>query len=229
MQFTVLIEFLVPGLTTTLLALALLPAGAVPQLPQGIPSGDNASTLLLLAISYPIGILVNFAIFKAQRRLLNPLERRSIISKFSSQGANLIVLCNELFQMNIVKEPATTTPEELRDIFDGMRALISSRNIEHFSQSHLFYDGLQRFSRGMLLPLGMAVAWVWIHQGAARLLLAVVFVLLFLFAIWLLIHSIRIDEEQVARFFVLLVRQDRLISENRPTLLIEQVAAAQRP
>jgi hypothetical protein len=131
--------------------------------------------------------------------------------------------------MNIVKEPATTTPEELRDIFDGMRALISSRNIEHFSQSHLFYDGLQRFSRGMLLPLGMAVAWVWIHQGAARLLLAVVFVLLFLFAIWLLIHSIRIDEEQVARFFVLLVRQDRLISENRPTLLIEQVAAAQRP
>jgi hypothetical protein len=218
MQFTVLIEFLVPGLTTTLLALAMLPDKALPQLPQVIPMGDTGSTLLLLAISYPVGILINFAIFKVQRLLINPPIRREILGKFKSQGKDLIALCNEVFEMRIGKEPAT--PEELRDIFDGMKDLVFSKNVERFSQSHLFHEGLQRFSRGMLMPLLMAVAWVWHNQSTARFLPVGIFGLLLAFALWLLSHSIRTDDEQAARFFVLLTRGSSVqqVSESRPTL-----------
>ncbi|MGA9773238.1 MAG: hypothetical protein WBV94_29675 [Blastocatellia bacterium] len=87
MQFTVLIEFLVPGLATTLLTLLLLPEGAVPELSQGLLKGETASALLLLAVSYPVGILTNFPVFQLVQRALSLKIRRNLIEKYA--GRNL--------------------------------------------------------------------------------------------------------------------------------------------
>src|SRR3712207_4605563 len=95
MQFTVLIEFLVPGLATTLLVLLLFSGAAVPQMPQDLPAGETASALLLLAVSYPVGILTNFPIFHfVQRRIVSDRARRLIVEKYESMGAGLVSLVN---------------------------------------------------------------------------------------------------------------------------------------
>jgi hypothetical protein len=103
MQFTVLIEFLVPGLATTLLALFLLPEGAVQKLLQDFPTGETAPTLLLLAVSYPVGLLTNYPVFWLQRRLVSVNARRSIFKSYEKRGINLEELVNEQLGIMLFK------------------------------------------------------------------------------------------------------------------------------
>lgn len=60
MQFIVLIEFLIPGLATVLLCLALFPSAIAQNLRQVLAAEDTAIALVILAVSYPVGHLINF-------------------------------------------------------------------------------------------------------------------------------------------------------------------------
>jgi hypothetical protein len=116
MQFTVLIEFLVPGLATTLLALALLPDGVVPKLPQGLASGETVSALLLLAVSYPIGILTNFPIFKLiQRPFVTATMRKIILKNYERDGVHLVPIVST--QYGIGLSEVSPNREGLRKLF----------------------------------------------------------------------------------------------------------------
>lgn len=206
MQFTVLIEFLVPGLLTTLLFLALLPCDAVPRLPQGVPTGDTVTALLLLAVSYPVGILVNFPIFWFQKNFLTPRIHRAILKKYKAKGANLPNLISEQCNLNQPEKSSTDNHKELRDVFGLLRAAVFGKNIDRLNANHLYHEGLQRFARGMPLPLLLAAFLVWREQGSMWEWLVAGLGILLLIALWLLRYSLRAEEEQVVRFFLALVR-----------------------
>lgn len=203
MQFTVLIEFLVPGVATTLLALALLPVNSVPVLPHGIPTGDTAATLLLLAVSYPIGILTNFPVFLLlQKRLISSWGRRGIIARYKGLGVDLVKAGNQRFGISLGNHSGDLSREELRELFNLMRALVFRDNIDRLNSNHLYHEGLQRLARGMLLPLIMATVFVWKSQKAAWPALVVILIVFFIISLALLIHSIRTEEAQIAHFFL---------------------------
>lgn len=203
MQFTVLIEFLVPGLATTLLALALLPAGSVPGLPNYVPTAEPAATLLLLAVSYPVGILTNFPIFMfLQKGLISPWGRRKIVEHHKRLGIDLVKTGNQRFGLSLGNSSDRLGREELRELFSLMRALVFKENIERLNSNHLYHEGLQRLARGMLLPLLMAIAFVWKSEKAAWEMLVGILVVFFLLSIWLLAHSVRTEDAQIAHFFL---------------------------
>jgi hypothetical protein len=207
MQFTVLIEFLVPGLATTLLALALLPCNALPQLPLSMPTGgigDTVTALLLLAVSYPIGILVNFPIYQAQRHFLTPRVHRAIVTKYAREGVNLSDRVIQYFNVKKEGHSGVLSREELRDVFSLLRVSVFARNINRLNSQHLYYESLQRLARGMLVPLLLAGAWVWGSHTTAKVFLVSVLGLLCAMSFWLLCYSIRAEEDQVARFFIVL-------------------------
>lgn len=216
MQFTVLIEFLVPGLATTLLVLYLLLDGAVPHLPQGLPTGETASALLLLAVSYPVGILTNFPVFKLiQQRLVVVKARQYILDEYAARDIDLVLLVNNHFGITLSQPPAGDR-QGLRALFGFMHAFVFSKNIERLNANHLYHEGLQRLARGMFLPLVLASLVVWVHKTSWWLLLIGGFIGLALSSYALLLHSVRSEEEQIARFFVALIN-------------IEQRPAAQAP
>ncbi len=218
MQFIVLIEFLVPGLATTLLAMALLPKGSVSLSFDGLPSGETSSALLLLAISYPVGILTNFAAFKLQRLLLMPKMHQKILASYSRLGIDLVQLAGQQLGLKSGIRLGTSSRGELRDIFNLMRAVAVSKNIERLNITITFQEGLQRFARGMLLPLTLAVAWALSRQPI-HFFLAGVFVLLFVLSLMLLSYSLANEDEQVARFFVTQVNRgaDRATPQPEPS------------
>jgi hypothetical protein len=229
MQFTVLIEFLVPGLATTLLVLFLLPNGAVPQLPQGLPAGETASALLLLAVSYPVGILTNFPMFQLiQRRIVSVRARQDIVVTYAAMGIDLVALVNTQFGVTLPKPPVNDQEtrvgrlhlwlrrfvtllkppvgecERLRMLFGLMRAFVFSKNYERLNANHLYHEGLQRFARGMLLPLPLACVVVGSYRTPKWGLLISLCALLAFSAWRLLLHSVKTEDDQIVRFFVIL-------------------------
>jgi hypothetical protein len=202
-HFTVLIEFLVPGLATTLLTLALLPLGAIPQLPTTLPTGEAATALLLLAVSYPVGILTNSPVYKLQSLLLTPWAHRSILEKYQRYGLKLTELASRHIGLIAIAEPQSSR-ERLRDLFGSIRASVFSKNIARLNANHLYHEGLQRFARGMFIPLALAAILVCRKQLPAWQVLLAALSILFVSALSLLIFSVRTEEEQVVRFFIVL-------------------------
>jgi len=195
MQFTVLIEFLIPGLATVLIGLALLPTGSLPPLPELLSGNDTATTLLLVAIAYPVGIIVNFPLFWLQQRLFTVPARRAIVLKYSKE-----VKLQPFF--GSVEGLQTLGVEALRDLFAPVRIEVFRENFERFRSRHKFYESLQRLARGMVLPLFLTGVWAVLKQGLMAV--AVVFVLLLLeyFSVWLLQHAVREEEENVVRWYL---------------------------
>lgn len=202
MQFTVLIEFLIPGLATTLLILALLPPGTIPQPPEGMPTGDTATALLLLAVSYPVGILINFPIYRLQRRLLTPRVHRAVIEKYDKRKVSLSELSTQQISVEHVKYSDPLNRADLRDIFGLLRASVFGKNIDRLNSHHLYHEGLQRLARGLLVPIILAAIWVWIKNNNMRGPLVFSLGLLFLFSLWLLKYSVRAEEEMIVRYFL---------------------------
>jgi hypothetical protein len=218
MQFTVLIEFLIPGLATTFLALALLPADVIPKFSQGIPKGDAASVLLLLAVSYPVGILTNFPAFLwIQQRLVTPMARREIVARYKAIGIDLVALCNQQFHLELAKS-GSPSGEEIREIFNLMRPCVFRENVDRLNSNHLYHEGLQRFARGMFLPLLLAIALVLESQNPSwpAFVLVVIFVAFSLISVSLLVHSVRAEESQIAGFFIASTASQSNATPQRP-------------
>ncbi len=203
MQFTVLIEFLVPGLATSALVLFLWSNGTMPQLPQGFNLGDTITALILLAVSYPVGILTNFPIYKLiQTSIINNKVRRRILEDYNKRGLNLTELVSNEFSIPL---PITGSNEEdnAKEIFSFIRAFTFSQNIERLNSNHLYHEALQRLGRGMFIPLILASIVFIRHAANWRLLIFFCF-LFALFAGALIVHSIKTAEEQHVRFFIAL-------------------------
>lgn len=195
MQFTVIVEFLIPGLATLLLSLAFFPGRQVPPLPGGL-AGETATALVLLAVSYPVGHLVNFPVYMLlQRRLLTPKARQSIVKEYAERRIDLPKLAGR-------PSGFLGTPEEVRDLFAHIRAVVLGMNIERFNSYHQYHEGIQRLSRGMLVPIIMAIVLVWREKGPLWVSLALALGSSFLVLLALLMHSVRREEDQFARFFV---------------------------
>jgi hypothetical protein len=204
MQFTVLIEFLVPGLATTLLLLILLLDGAaVPSILQGLPIGETASALLLLAVSYPIGILTNFPLFQIQRLLVSVTARRRIFEKYEDRGIDLVALVKKQYSVTSANLPEDHR-EKLQLLFQLMSAFVFSRNIERLHANHIYHEGLQRLARGILPPLFLASYVVWKHQTPSWLLLIMFCIGLAVSACFLVYHSVNAEYERIVRYFLVL-------------------------
>lgn len=201
MQFTVLIEFLVPGLATTLLLLYILLDGAVPKLPEGLPSGETASALVLLAVSYPVGILTNFPLFALQRILVSKNARRRVFERYGKMGIDLAALVKEQFGPTPVSLP-TNDNEKLQSIFRLMSAFVFSKNIERLHSNHIYHEGLQRLARGVLPPLLLASYVIWKNQAPSRLMLVAFCIGLSASACFLVRHSVNVEYEQIVRYFL---------------------------
>lgn len=202
MQFTVLIEFLVPGLATTLLALALLPGAEGQLTPKALPASETLSALILLAISYPVGILTNFAAFLVQRKLLTPRLQRGILADYVKRGIDLLKLAHQRVGFTFNVDPGK--PADVREFFNLLRAIVGVANVERLNAVVVFQEGLQRFARGMLLPLLLASVLVFVERIQGRWVLLVVFAGFFFLAALLLKYSVSNEEGHVVRYFVTL-------------------------
>ena len=197
MQFTVLIEFLIPGLATVFLVLALVPPGCLPTLPSGIPVGDNVTMLLLLAVAYPVGILSNFPLYLVQSNFITPRIRRKILAEY-----HLDVEAQR--SAGVSQHPKKLSAKQLRNFFDLLRVRVFRETCPWLDTRYQFYQSLQRLARGVLIPLLLAVLWVYLRRGlsweaSVGLLLAVAG--LALCAVWLLVHSVRREDEYIVRFY----------------------------
>jgi hypothetical protein len=202
-QFTVLIEFLIPGLVTVLLVLAMLPRMMVPGLLPGVTPGDTVMALVLLAVSYPVGHLVNFPVYMwLQRRLLAPRARKHTVEAYSTTDAGLATRVSRELGFRV----GADTRDERQELFNYMEAIILCRNIEQFNSHDLFYKSLQRLARGMLIPLLLAIFVVFYRDRVSAFSLVSAFVLLVFFVVcfFLLKHFIQVEEDEIARFFVTL-------------------------
>lgn len=208
MQFTVLIEFLVPGLATTLLLLIALLDGVVPHLPQNLPVGETASALLLLAVSYPVGILTNFPLFALQRRLVSRNARRNVFEKYAEREINLVEVVRKQFNITPVSLPSDRH-EKLSMLFHLMSAFVFSKNVGRLYSNHIYHEGLQRLARGILLPLILACYVVWKYQTPSWFLLVMFFIVLAVSAVFLVRHSVNVEYEQITRYFLVMVNTEQ--------------------
>jgi len=208
MQFTVLIEFLVPGLATLLLGLAFLPDGAMPRLPPGIPTGDTATALLLLAVSYPVGVLANFPVFRLlQQGLLMPRVRQRILKAYKDKGNDLVERAEQLgirIRKNTGEETSQPTGVEIRELFSYMQVVVFRGNDDRLNANDLFYKSLRRLARGMLFPLLLAAVLVVYRKGFTPWSAALVLLLAasFFVCYWMLEYFLERGEDEIARFFV---------------------------
>lgn len=203
MQMTVLIEFLVPGLATTLLLLFLLPDWAVLKLPHGLSTGETASALLLLAVSYPVGILTNYPLFAIQRWLVSKKARERVIKKYKERDLNVEELVNKQFRIAPSNLPADD-PERLGSLFHLMSAFVFSKNIERLHSNHIYHEGLQRLARGILPPLVLASYVVCTNQTPKWGLLVGFLIGLAASACFLVRHSVNVEYDQIVRYFLVL-------------------------
>ncbi|HEV7904026.1 MAG TPA: hypothetical protein VGO96_09305 [Pyrinomonadaceae bacterium] len=223
MQFTVLIEFLVPGLATTLLLLFILPDGAVPKPPLSLPTGETASALLLLAVSYPVGILTNFPLFLLQRRVMSRNIRRRIFEKYAARGFDLAELVNKQFGITASNLPIDYE-EKLQSLVHLMSVFVFSKNVERMHSNHIYHEGLQRLARGILPPLLLAGYVVSKNQTPSWFLLVAICVLLAASACSLLYYSINAEYEQIAGYFITLTNIEKRTAAKHPKCLDESSA-----
>lgn len=195
MQLTVLIEFLVPGVAMVLLVLALLPGGALPDVPSGLPSGETVTALLLLAIAYPVGILINVPVFWFQQYCLLPRARRKIFERYGSELLAIV-------QGRSSDNDGPPSDELLGNAFERLHAVVFARNIDRLNAHRLFHQSLQRLSRGITIPLVLAMGWVLcdLDAGWARLVSALG--VLLALSLWLLNYSVQSDEMRIATYYV---------------------------
>jgi uncharacterized protein (DUF433 family) len=209
MQFTVLIEFLIPGLLTVLAFLLVVMGGELPDLKGSSSAGDTVSMLLLLAVSYPVGILVNFPIFKTLQKKLSWKAKKEILDRYQKeQNLDLVEVARHHFGLNF----KARSQEDLSDLWDALRAAAFSSGIERLASNHSYHEGLQRLARGMLVPLLLLfglVAWhverpfSWLHLGLIVGLLSL--------SAWLLSHSLKTENGQIARFFLVIPDVAKLV------------------
>lgn len=195
MQLTVLIEFLVPGVATILLVLALLPGGALPEPPCSLPAGDTVTALLLLAIAYPVGILVNVPVFWFQQYVLLPRARQKILERY---GCKL----QEVVGKVVAKSPGQVSQKTLRDAFEQLHAAAFAGNIDRLNAHRDFHQGIQRLCRGIVIPLLLAMYWVCDSGNPGRCLLVAMLLILLGLSSWLLWYSVGMDERRIAVFYV---------------------------
>jgi ABC-type multidrug transport system fused ATPase/permease subunit len=215
MQFTIIVEFLLPGLAIVLLALPLLPADGVPAFSKYLSgSGETTAALLLLAVSYPVGILTNFPIYVLlQAKLISPQARRKVIKTYLQNGIDLSALVQERFGITLTVD-GKAHPVDARHLFQLMRAAVFRENIDRFNTNHLYHEGLQRLARGMLLPLLLGIIILITNNGLHAVSLVVLLASFFLIALHLLCHSIHTEEEQIARYFFTLSIEQRPDTES---------------
>jgi hypothetical protein len=195
MQFTVLIEFLVPGLVTLVIGLALFYGGPCQSLPGSGSAYETINALLFIAIAYPVGILTNFVLYQPQKYCITPAVRRRTISRHLGQG---------IFDQHIegVRSPSQLSRQRLQDIFGELEASVFRENIARFDSQYQFYESLQRLARGMVLP--SILLSFWLHSVVAPWS-ALPFlgpVLLACLSIWLLCHSVQAGAELTVRFHI---------------------------
>ncbi len=208
MQFTIIVEFLLPGLAIVLLAVPLLPAGGVPALSKYLSgSGETTAALLLLAVSYPVGILTNFPIyFLLQANLISPRVQRKVVKTYLENDIDLSALIRKRFGVALASDGK---PADVRQLFRLMRAAVFRENIDRFNTNHLYHEGLQRLARGMLLPLLLGITILVPVRGINGSALIVLLASFFLIALHLLYHSVQTEEEQIARYFFILSVEHR--------------------
>jgi hypothetical protein len=205
-QFVIIVEFLLPGLAIVLLSVPFLSArGSFALFGYLGGTGDPVAALLLLAVSYPVGILTNFPIYASlQSKLITPRVRRRIISDYLGIGVDLQALVRSRLAVELATDHEELQPTGVRHLFRLMHAIAFKENIDRLNTNHLYHEGLQRLSRGVLPPLLLAM-WVLIRtRGIDGLYLIGILAAFFLIALHLLYHSIRTEEEQVARYFFVL-------------------------
>jgi hypothetical protein len=217
MQFTVLIEFLIPGLVTVLLGLVLCPEAAT-LVHKSLPPGDATTALLLLAISYPVGHLVNFPVFLVlQQALLMPIARRLTFRAYKAMGLDLADRATQQLGIDGVKF-GKSSRKEIRELFNYMETVVFCRNIERLNANDLFYKSLQRLARGMLFPLLLAIYLVWNQKICAQLpAVLVVLSVFFGVCLLLLIYFLRVQENEIARFFIVLTATPKAPASGPPT------------
>jgi hypothetical protein len=202
MQFTVLIEFLIPGLVTVLLGLALLAPATLSSLRGAVPTGDAAAALLLLAVSYPIGHLVNFPVFQwIQRPLLTPRIRRDIVERYRKLDLPLEARASQRLGVPV----GANSQQEIEQLFGYIQAIAFSANIAQLNANDLFYKSLERLARGMLFPSLLAIYVIWRNKILEGWPLGVVIIVLFglfIVSFLLLRYSLKQKEDEIARFFL---------------------------
>jgi len=171
------------------------------SLRNALPTGDAAFALVLLAVSYPVGHLINFPVYRLlQWKLLAPRARERTVNKCSAAGVYLAERASQELGFRV----AANTREDLRELFYYMQTITFSRNIEQFNTHDLFHKSLQRLARGMLFPLLLVAALDLRQNGFSPLSLLILLVILvsIIVCIGLWRHFVQVEENEIARFFL---------------------------
>jgi hypothetical protein len=195
MQVTVLVEFLVTGLAMVIALLSCY----FPNWQKFLLANEsgNVRLFVLLGLSYCVGIISNFAIYyPIQKLFLRPLVRKYIVRRFKKLGHDLVEETEKAAGLNKENSSAGHT----RICFDFMRDMALRHDRTSIDNSSGFQRGLQRLTRGLIVPavLLTAVYWSRLPQGLRGLLIAGIIV-----DLCMLIHSVYSEDEDVARAFVL--------------------------
>lgn len=208
MQFTVLIEFLIPGLITVLLALSLLPDAVILHLRQAVPAGDTATTLLFFAaVSYPVGHLVNFPVFSIlQQGMLLPGIRKNTYDKYLNQGIDLA----DRASRHLGESMSASSPEDFRRLFKLMETAVFCEGVDRFNANDLFYKSIERLARGMFFPLLLAAGIVLCKDHTiSSIFIEAGLVLALVIFFGLLYHFLETEEDEIARFFITLTARSQ--------------------
>jgi hypothetical protein len=215
MQFYVIVEFLIPGFATTLLALYILEKPLyslfnlhlLDLLKNAFESSETLTIFVLLTIAYPIGILTNFVIYLLlQRWLLLPYARKKALSEWHKAGVDVTKLVQKLLVQS--GESETSADNKLKDeiLFRIMYAFIFSCNIDRLNSNYLYHEGLQRLSRGLIFTL--ILAFVLVITNRPHFFEVWLFLLsaFFIIAAFLLKFSVELNEKNIVLFFVTLIQ-----------------------
>jgi hypothetical protein len=137
-----------------------------------------------------------------QKRLISPWGRRSIISHYSDLGIDLMETGNRRFGLSLGKDSGDISREDMRELFNLMRALVFRENIDRLNANHLYHEGLQRLARGMLLPLVLAILVVLQSNSPLKSALTALLGFFLIISLALLVHSVRTEDAQIAHFFL---------------------------
>lgn len=213
MQFYLIVEFLIPGFATTLLAICLLEQSSFNLLMNIPKQSETLIVLVLLTIAYPIGILTNFLIYMLlQHWLLRPCARKKVLNKWYKVGVDVTKLVQRLLIRSGEIVSSVDDKLKIEKLFEIIYSFVFSHNIDRLNSNYLYHEGLQRLSRGIIPSLLLAIALVLKKHPSYYEFWLVFLFILFIIAIWLLKYSVDHNEEFIVRFFVTLM-QSSIVSE----------------
>ncbi|HMG72159.1 MAG TPA: hypothetical protein VK582_01550 [Pyrinomonadaceae bacterium] len=93
-----------------------------------------------------------------------------------------------------------------------MSAFVFSKNIDRLRSNHSYHEGLQRLARGILPPLLLASYVVYRYQTPKWGLLIGFLLGLALSACFLVRHSVRVEYDQMVRYFLVLTHLESSVT-----------------